>query len=246
MIRVTIHTQATEEAIRRALELVPQEAKGDGQAAHDMRLRMGLALLGCIKQAFIVKARGGTDDAGDRWAPLKPSTIAYSRTRSRGRGGRTGSERSRGSRPSQALSTAQQERWWRLYRQGLAIYNGDKGNAARRAWGIMKSEGVSTLVSKYGNRPVEILRDTGALLNSLSPGAPSADQVLSVAPGSVTVGTNRKWAAAHHNGVPGRIPQRRLWPPVERWPAGWWADILAEAQAGVLRIIGRLAARAHA
>ena len=61
-----------------------------------------------------------------------------------------------------------------------------------------------TLLMKYGGRQVDILRDTGLLLNSLSPGVVSAEQVFKVAPGTVIVGTNRKWAYCHHYGdLPG-------------------------------------------
>ena len=226
--------------MRHVISQVPATARGGGPIADAMMMRCGLAALGRIKQAFVVKSRGGTDEAGESWKPLSPRTITYSKTRQRGRGGRTKAEKSRATRPSQALNAKQQARWWAVYRRQLAIYKGDKGHAAAVAWLVLKGEGAQTLVGKYGGRQVEILRDTGLLLNSLSPGVASGEQVFRVAPGEVVVGTNRKGAVGHHNGIPGRLPQRRLWPSVNRWPPTWWADIQNEVKQGLVDIVTQL------
>lgn len=228
-----VHLSTPRAAIRQAVSSVPTAVvRGTAQQAQSLLVRVGLALLGRIRAAFVVKARGGTDEAGDRWAPLSPKTVAYGR-----RGGRTRAEKNRDARPSQALNRKQQERWWDLYRQGLAMYGKDRRHAARRAWLILKGEGAQTLFDKYSSRPVEILRDTGLLLNSLSPGAGSTEQVFRVGSGSVTVGTNRKGARAHHKGVPGRLPQRRLWPAPRRWPPAWWQDIIEQARDVLVLIV---------
>lgn len=205
-------------------------------AAQAVLIRAGMALLGRIKAAFVVKARGGTDEAGERWQPLSPRTIAYRRS-GRGRGGRTRTEKKRSSRPSQSLNTKQQARWWEVYRRQLAIYKGNKAHAAAVAWIVLKREGAKTLLDKYGNLQVEILRDTGLLLNSLSPGTLSQEQVFRVGKGEIVVGTNRKGAADHHRGIPGRLPQRRLWPEPKRWPSTWWQDIQDQVKQGLLDIV---------
>lgn len=236
MTQNVLHLRVPASSVRAAVAILPQEACGGGGLADAMMVRCGMALLGRIKQAFVQKARGGTDEAGERWAPLSPKTIAYSKTRSRGRGGRTKAEKGRGAHPSQALNARQQTRWWALYRQGLAIYKGDKGQAARRAWGILKREGATTLLDKYGHRKVEILRDTGLLLNSLSPGTGAPEQVFRTERGAVTIGTNRKGARGHHEGIPGKLPQRRLWPEVNKWPALWWRDIEDQIKQGLVDI----------
>lgn len=235
----TVHVIASRVALIQALGAIPQGAR-TGNNGNALLTRAGLALLGRIKQAFVVKARGGTDEAGERWAPLSPKTIAYSRTRQRGKGGRTRAEKKRDTYPSQALNKKQQERWWDLYRQGLAMFEGNKASAARRAWAISKREGATTLLSKYGARPVEILRDTGLLLNSLSPGTASREQIFRTEAGAVTIGTNRAGAADHHNGIPGRLPQRRLWPPVSKWPDSWWADITDQVKQGLADIAAQI------
>ena len=228
--------------LRRALASVPGVARARGPVADAMMTRCGLAILGRIKQAFITKSRGGTDEAGDSWKLLSPRTIAYSKTRQRGRGGRTRSEKGVAVHPSQSLSSRQQERWWEVYRRQLAIYKGDKGHASAVAWLVLKGEGAQTLVDKYGHRQVDILRDTGLLLNSLSPGVASPERVFRVGYGAVIVGTNRKGAAAHHRGAK-HLPQRRLWPPVSKWPAAWWRDVIEQARQGILDIATTIAKR---
>lgn len=234
MTQNIVHTRVTYGNARQAITRLPALARAGGPVADAMMVRCGLAILGRIRQSFVVKARGGTDDAGDSWKPLSPKTIAYSRTRQRGRGGRTKAEKSRSNRPSQALTSKQQDRWWEVYRRQLAIRKGNKGHAAAVAWLVLKREGAQTLVDKYGNRQVEILRDTGLLLNSLSPGTTSSDQVFRVGHGEVVVGTNRKGARSHHRGVPGRLPQRRLWPDPRWWPASWYNDVLDQIRQGLV------------
>lgn len=243
MTQNTTYVRATRADIRKALTKIPTAARSGGMIANAMMVRAGMAALGRIRQAFIVKARGGVDEAGEKWQPLSPKTIAYSKTRQRGIGGRTRTEKKRWPRPSQALNQRQQNRWWEVYRRQLAIYKGNKSHAASVAWIVLKREGAQTLLDKYGNRQVEILRDTGLLLNSLSPGAQSNDQVFRVGHGEVTVGTNRKGAAAHHKGIPGRLPQRRLWPEPRKWPASWWRDIIGQLKQGFTDLVTEIIKR---
>lgn len=226
-INVNIPPERVQEAILKSAGLDTLSAT-DRQT---LLLMAGIALLGRIHRAFVVKARGGTDDAGERWVPLSPKTIAYGRAR------RTKTENKRDARPSQALTKKQSQRWWELYRQGLAMYRGNKASAAKRAWGILRREGATTLYDKYHGRRAEILRDTGTLLNSLSPVVSSPNQVLRADDMSVSVGTNVPYAAVHHYGVPGRIPQRRLWPSPDKWPKSWWKDILEQIKLGMIDLV---------
>lgn len=235
-----VHVRTSRSSVRSAVYQAPAAARAHGPIANEVLVRCGLALLGRIRAAFVVKSRGGTDEAGESWQPLSPRTIAYSKTRQRGRGGRTRTEKKRGSHPSQALSAKQQARWWEVYRRQLAIYRGNRSHAAAVAWLVLKQEGAKTLVDKYGHRQVEILRDTGLLLNSLSPGHVGGDQVFRVGGGEVVVGTSRKGARGHHEGVPGRLPQRRLWPEPANWPRAWWDDIRDQVKQGMVDIIADL------
>ena len=240
MTHNVVHVRTSHAAVRQVIAQLPAAARAGGPIADAMMMRVGMAILGRIRAAFVVKARGGTDEGGVRWKPLSPKTIAYSKTRQRGKGGRTRTEKKRDAYPSQALNARQQARWWAVYRRQLAIYKGDKGHAAAVAWLVLKAEGARTLVDKYGNRPVEILRDTGLLLNSLSPGVASTERIFRVQPGAVIVGTNRKGALRHHTGIPGRLPQRRLWPAPDRWPASWWKDVTEQAKQGLLDLAAQL------
>ncbi len=156
----TLRSRIRRAALRGVISSIPQgiARTSDGQ---EILSRCGQLILDRIKAAFMVKSGGGTDDAGDRWVPLKPATIAYSRSQ------RNKIESARQSRPSQSLNAKQQSRWWQLYRQGLAMFRGDKSRAAKRAWVILKGEGATTLISKYGGRKVDILYKTGGLYNSI-------------------------------------------------------------------------------
>ena len=246
----TVHIRGRRRDLMAALRSIPSAAEGNGEAkeaADAMYVRCGLTLLGRIRHAFVVKSHGGTDEAGEKWAPLSPKTIAYSR---RHPGLPRASVRA-AKRPSYALNAKQRKRWWAVYSQNLARYKGDKGHAAAVAWLILKSEGAETLLMRYGSTQVDILRDTGLLLNSLTPGVPNGgmpapvkDQVFVVGQGEVIVGTNRKGAAAHHNGIPGKLPQRRLWPEPSKWPSSWWQDIAEAARDGLVDITLHLLGRA--
>jgi hypothetical protein len=217
---------------------------GAGAAAGAVPVRLGLAALGFLHEAFAVKGAGGTDAAGLRWAPLRPATVAYSRNHP----GLPGKRRRAPYRPSYALSKGQRERWWRFYREGLARYAGDKAHAAAAAWVRLTAAGRNpTLMERYGSAPVKILHATGALESSLKPGA-RADaagqspprvkyQVFRPGPGRVTIGTGRPWARTHHLGVPGRIPRRALWPEPARWPAAWGRELLGQAREGAVGVI---------
>lgn len=241
-----VTTHATPQDVLRALRQVPRAASGRrvptgwGAVTRQLYVRVGLQALDLIQQAFVVKSRGGTDEAGERWQPLAPSTVARRNAKPR--------RRPRGTtHPSAALTPKQRQRWWELYKRGLAWFKGDKAHAAAGAWVKLRAEGgARTLAEKFGLGQVEILRDTGLLKNSLSPGVPPdaagsspprvKHQVFRLGRGEVTIGTNRQGAAAHHRGL-GHVPERRLWPRVSRWPARWWQLILGQLRQGVVEVI---------
>lgn len=209
------------------LESLPADVVAGG-VGERVLLRVGDVVLGLIRQAFVTKSNGGTDEAGERWQSLAPTTVAYKR-----RAGRNRYEKKRPAFPSQALTLRQQKEWWEHYRRALGRHGEGtpapalKGRAAAIAWFIMKQRGATTLLEKYGQMKVKILRDTGLLLRSLTPDGGASEQVFRIERGAVVVGTSREGALAHHLGRPPHLPQRRLWPPPNRWPARWWRAILA-------------------
>ncbi len=246
----TVYVRASKAQVRQILRDLPALCTGGKSGASAVArvlfVRMGLAALDKIRTAFVTKARGGTDEAGERWAPLSPLTIAYSRRHRTGK--KWTSKKIRGGvRPSAALTKAQQAQWWSHYKNFLGRYRGNKAHAAAAAWISIKAAGATTLMQRYGQTQVEILRDTGLLLNSLTPGAPAdtapsspprkPHQVFRTGRGEVIIGTSREWAGTHHNGVPGRIPQRRLWPRPGQWPASWWQSILEQGRQGLIDVL---------
>lgn len=216
------------QVIEDVVSTLPEEIRAGGTDIDDMLYKVGIVTAGHIKGAFVTKSQGGTDEAGERWQPLSPKTVAYRRAN------RTKRERARETWPSQALTKKQQERWWEVYRRGLMMYQRDKSRAAKLAWFVLKSEGATTLFNKYGGAQVDILRDTRKLLNAILPRVEGGEVLVGVDPRDVP------YAAAHHYGVPDRgLPQRRLWPEPQDWPQSWWDGILSSIEGGLTEIIAR-------
>lgn len=173
VINVVVYARCSHADVRLAvLSAVRALTATSSGPVRETLTNVGNVTLTHIREAFLAKSRGGTDQAGDRWDRLKPTTVARKR-------------------------------------------------AAKKRLGI--------------------LRSTDALLKSLSPDAVSdphmtqvSGRIFVLGRGSVTVGTRRPGAAAHHAGVPGRLPQRRLWPQPTRWPASWWRGICDQVVRGVV------------
>lgn len=208
--------------------------------------RGAVALLAKIQAAFVIKARGGTDEAGIKWAPLKRATVAARRaTRDELRALGVGGRRVRG-----LLTPAQDAEWRRTFARTLGQMRGRgmeeaeaMGVAARVAWAKVKAMGAKTRLELLGGRAVEILRDTGRLLRSLEPGTEDAprnpaNQVLRVRAGEIVVGTKVEYALSHHRGNPAKnLPARPLWPDPANIPDAWWAAVNAAILRGMLRAI---------
>ena len=211
------------------------------QAVHGLMGAVGLQALAIIRESYIVKARGGTDEAGIRWAALSPRTIAYGR-----RHPKLSSRRryaAKAGRKSRPLLTAGQDKLWkqtyaRMLRRFERAGNPDaEAHAAAIAWKVVKQAGGKTILEEYGKTPVEIGRDTGRVLASLSPGrsaAPAnADQVFRITPGEVRVGTNVEYAEPFHR-------KRPLWPddPADI-PESWWERLGETLEDGLKALLRR-------
>ncbi len=264
MRNATIYTRASRAEVRRMVALLPTIIAGKtadpGGIAHGFAMRLSMAFFSKVKTAFIDKSRGGTDDAGDKWPPLTKAYLAYGRRF--GRGERAALKRGAGLGAGNRfapggnkglLTAAQLKRWNQLYAQNLAWLaardgiDAAKGHAAAIAWSALKKEGAKTKLEVFGNRQVEILRDTGVLFNSLSPGAlttsgadasyaPPAGQVVEHRPGEVLLGTNVEYAAYHHE-AKSLKRRRRLWPEPNRIPESWWRSIINQANGGLVDAI---------
>lgn len=174
-----IYVKASRAQVRRVLRSVPGILAGRASdptgLVRQLQTALGLVALSLVKEAFVAKASGQADQAGQAWLPLDPATVARRR----------------------------------------------KGE---------------------GEGQPQILRDTGRLLNGLSPGVLGSDQVFRLEPGKVIVGTNVSYAHYHHLGgdVPGRPPQRRLWPAPQDWPAAWWTLLGTKAREAVRLLVVKL------
>lgn len=220
--------------IRRFVGMLTGMEPDHGRLARGVFLVMGLTVLSDIQLDFLRKSRGGVGEDGVKWKPLSKEYLAYGRRFGRGekaalkKSAGLGRANSRGVGGNQGLLTAaQQKRWKQIYAQSLAWmaarYSLDqaKAMAAGHAWNVIKKEGAKTMLEVYGSRQVEMLRDTGVLFNSLSPGhlsgngdyTPGGDnQIMEAIANGVRVGTSVPYAAAQNK-------QRPFLP--EQLPSAW-------------------------
>ena len=123
-------------------------------------------------------------------------------------------------------------KWLPLAASTVAARLRKAGGGAKTGKGKGKAKG------KYAGS-VEILRDTGELFRSLSPGVedrPSnaPGQVLRTTTNRIVVGTNKKtW---HQKGTK-RLPARRLWPADGKIPPAWRPAVKAAMKRGVAAIV---------
>lgn len=244
---------------RMAAILAGREADTTG-IARGFMLAIGVAALTDIKDAFVTKARGGTDEMGIRWPPLTKEYLAYGRRFARGEA--VGLKRAAGLDPKTnrfapgrgkgLLTKEQLTRWRQIFARLVPRFYMSTGNiafaktrAAQIAWATLKKEGAKTKLEVFGSRQVEILRDTGVLFNSISPGLmsgqpgpnatyakPSApggeQQIFDLSPGQVVVGTTVAYAAAHNKPDKATVPRRQFLPDdASQVPEVWWERWLA-------------------
>ena len=211
---------------------------------------IGFSALSSVKDDFVTKSRGGVGADGQKWKPLSKEYLAYGRRFGPGeqaalkRSAGLGRQHSRGVGGNKGLLTAEQVRQWnqifasRLSRFLLSMSVSEaKAKAAAIAWAEMKRRGARTKLEVFGNRQVDINRDTGVLLNSLSPGQiggsgagstyskPSGDggdqQIFDTLSNGVIVGTNVPYAEA--------VNAQRPFLPVGETPEAWEADMIDAA-----------------
>jgi hypothetical protein len=230
----TIHFRGTRQDVRNVAyklrAILAGRADDPHRVGYGFLLALGFGALSDIKDAYVTKADGGTDEMGISWPDLTPETKAYGRrfgpgeqSRLKGAAGLGRQNRFAPGQNTGLLTAEQLKKWKRLFAQALNRLRVSlpekeaKERAAQIAWAQLKREGAQTKLQVYGSRKVQVLRDTGVLLNSLSPGVlsgqppfmtytkPSGDggdqQEFEVSPGRVSVGTNVPYAAAHQNGT---------------------------------------------
>jgi hypothetical protein len=142
-----------------------------------------------VNISFWARAKGGTDDLGNKWKPLAPSTHAYKPLSPMEKNTYSiGGKRVRG------LLTPAQDKIWRttfaIQYKRLLRKMGDeeaKEEAAKRAWEKVKSLGAETKIGL--GRETDINIRTGALVAATYPGKvannryyPPKNQLISVKP----------------------------------------------------------------
>lgn len=248
--------------------LTGQEADSTG-LVKGVFLAIGSAALSDIKADFIRKSRGGTGEDGVKWPPLSAKYLAYSRrfvpgeqkALKQGAGLGKGHRHAPGGK-SGLLTAWQLRRWRRLFVQFKRRFMvsmpeaAAKSRAAATAWIILKREGAQTKLNVFGSRKVEILKDTGVLLNSLSPGRivggdgasteyakPDGEggeqQIFETLKNGVIVGTTVPYAASHQYGDPKRGLPARPFLPINRVPS-LWLERWAKVANGAITIVARL------
>lgn len=253
MAKVFFHgnrEQARQTAIRLRATLTGRVPDPRG-IAKGVFATLGMLALSDIKADFVRKADGATGEDGNTWPPLSREYLAYGRRFGRGEQKKLKDAYGLGRRHHLApgdnkglLTAAQLKRWRKLFaghlqRLLVSLPEGAaKARAAQIAWTIIKSEGAQTKINVFGGRKVQILRDTGILLNSISPGRivngeyqlptreGGEEQIFQTIVNGVIVGTNVPYAATHNYGDPSRkIPKREFLP--EKVPQVWldrWAS----------------------
>ena len=213
--------------------------------ARGFMLTLGFAALTDIKEAYLIKAAGGTDEMGIRWPPLAPSTIARRRVGPRDK------------KFSESIKLRERirkrETTKALNRFRLSLPEGEAQRRAKIVGGLKATrETGATKAATLGGRTVEILRDVGVLLNSLSPGRLTGsgasvsysppggeggnEQIFAIGAGEVIVGSNVKYFRTHQRGDKGRnIPQRKVLPDAETpVPQVWWERWTVLANKGLV------------
>lgn len=238
-----VTSQATSEQLESLWEKLPKVLSGAAPdpwgVAQGLQLRLGMVLLSKIRQDFETKSRGGTGEDGIKWVPLTKQTIANRRPAPRKR---------KDERPRGLLTADEDARWSKIFAQRKARFllqgESDKEasiRAAKIAWTILKEAGAKTKLDVFGNRVVDILRDTSKLFNSFSPGVHAEGQIFRTPPGRVIVGTNQRvW---HHEGVPGKLPARPFFPPDGNLPESWWRTIISQYRQGLLEAMMQIMTR---
>lgn len=194
-----------------------------------------------IHTGFLQKSAGRTDDLGDKWADLKPSTIAQKLAKIRRHGPKS-------RRVAKQLTPTQRRVYEQVYASTFQRLKKTKGEklakqaarkaAARAAGGVPKK---LTGLGRAGQVP--ILIDTSRLEASLRPGTltatsystPTPDQYVSLSRTRIELGTKVPYAHFHQTGTK-KMKARPLWPSIQKMRP-WTGRAANEATQSVVRIL---------
>lgn len=218
---------------------------------HGFRVTIGYTLLSDVFEGFVQKARGGTDAMHIKWPPLSPKTIANRRVGPSDLEDPMIKER-------QKVFDAERKRLLAKYMVSM-----DKETAYKTAARMAQIQATKTTgrtkVQTLGHRNVEILRDTGALGNSLMPGVLNNQnpvtvemkpigvdgnqyQIFEIGKDEIVIGSSRPYCAVHQHGSKnGRIPRRQFLPDdVTGIPQNWVDNMTYSAVGFMSEAVGFL------
>ncbi len=220
-------------------------------------IKVGLVLLGRIKEAYVVKSEGGTDEMGIKWPPLSPVTLALRRKVT----GKKSVEKLQSK-----FKTLKAERAQQVLEQSaklMAVMSGGNRKDKQHAMYLLEQKRKKGTISQTQYKQIrrvldgkltpqkiaetafaggfaQILRDTGELLNSFSPGL--AESIVRTEPGVIIVGSKKKTATYHNSSLPRKLkkdgqpklPRRQILPDDQHpVPAAWMAAMAKEFQRGI-------------
>jgi len=220
---------------------------------------IGFAAISDLHKSFVTKSRGGTDEMGVKWPKLSPVTIANRkvgkddvfRGRSAKGGAFVGGRYYHGGQYLPKNTIQEREKIRKAeFRKALKrlMVSMPEADARARAERVAQHRttqltGLSKLHA-LGSRDVEILRDTGVMLSTLTPGVfrmskdsvsydPPDGQIFNVSADKVVIASSDPRVAMHDKGNPKRnLPRRQIFPGDDEIPEAWlqnWCDAGAQA-----------------
>lgn len=262
---MNIRWSGTPEALQDRLAQLPDAIAGrvpdTGGAIRWLMVRVALTFLSLIKESFVTKSEGGTDAMGVRWPALAAATLILRRIVS------TPASIKRLKAKLAKFSPHQRRRLIiharrlagiiarsPLYRQqrrfALRILEKKRraGSISPAAYNQARKRLTGPMTAAKAKREIIagafalILRDTGRLLNSLSPILGAPGQVVNIAPGRMEIGSNvrtrngRNLLDLHDSDRPRKIsragkvilPRRQVLPESESQMPVVWVQRMTE------------------
>jgi hypothetical protein len=210
-MKQVVYVRATKAQVHAALGKVAGIAAGTlADATHLQRamlIRVAMTAQSRIRRAFVVKSGGGTDETGEKWAPLAPITVAHRNYKKAKKNRRISFDMFlRQVQADQSIVTRYSKPDVMILRdRGLLL------NSLSPA--VQPGVGATTMPTTSG----QVFR----LLKG------------EVQVGTRIKGAKDN----HDGKPAENLPQRRLWPSPRNWTQAWWTDMLEQGRAGVVDII---------
>lgn len=220
----TIHIRTSRAQLKQVLRYLPGVLAGKVSIATEesrgFALKLGMDVMKLCRQNFINKSNRGGGADGIPWAPLAPMTVVKRIAKS---GRRISRLPAKIQRHTEDIAAAVREikRIQKLHR-GVSTVGLDR---RIEYWRDQIEKASESLYSAIEH--IKILRDTGRLFASFSPGLEGEkrpDGELEVRPGQCICGTNLTYPEYrdHHHGEPTEFQgDRREWPTVDEILEYW-------------------------